>query len=138
LFYKEFDEMTQTVLHADDDELMCQIVALVLETAGYETISARNGHDALRLAHTFDIGLAIMDMEMPGMDGLELLRRFKRDERLAGVPVLFMSVHDPIDPRIQAGFEAGAAGYISKGHLDLTHLPGVVRDYMAEHRLVQV
>jgi CheY-like chemotaxis protein len=76
----------------DDSDDIRFLIASQLQSLGYETLEAENGFRALELLE-FDsrVRLVITDFEMPGMDGLELTRRIRRDERLEDLPILMQS-----------------------------------------------
>lgn len=85
------------ILVVDDSEDIRYLVASLLHSVGYETVEAENGIRALELLDLDSrIRLVITDYDMPGMDGLELTRRIRRDERLEDLPVLMHSA-SPLD-----------------------------------------
>jgi len=100
------------ILIADDDSFMRDVFEKTLNDH-YLVTSAENGADALMLAQSECPNLIILDVEMPGMDGYELCRRFKNTQATAAVPVIFVSAHGLIEERLK-GYEAGAEDYISK------------------------
>ncbi|TML37145.1 MAG: response regulator [Actinobacteria bacterium] len=106
-------EAPPVVLVADDDEDVLQLVAAVLEEEGYEIETARDGLEALDRLSTRRPDLALLDVRMPGVDGVELSRRIRRNPRTRDVPVILLSalVHAKYVAR---GFAAGATDYIRK------------------------
>lgn len=70
--------MSKAILLIDDDELVLQSLATVLESQGYEVEKARNGFEALEKAEGREFGLVISDIRMPGMDGIELIRKIRQ------------------------------------------------------------
>jgi DNA-binding response OmpR family regulator len=89
------------------------MVASRLERAGYEIVTATRGDDALRLVQESRPRLVLLDVEMPGLDGVEVARRIRADEALAGTfIVLLTSLSEPSE--IAAGIEAGANAYLTK------------------------
>ena len=101
------------VLVADDDEDILMLVRAVLERSGCEVMSARNGAEALELARSRPPHLAVLDVTMPEVDGLEVLRRLRSEEDTAGMPVLLLSARVQ-EADIREGLEAGATGYVAK------------------------
>ena len=89
------------------------LVAAVLEEEGYEIETARDGLEALDRLSTRRPDLALLDVRMPGVDGVELSRRIRRNPRTRDVPVILLSalVHAKYVAR---GFAAGATDYIRK------------------------
>ena len=93
-----------TVLVAEDEEVLRQVVIRLLGEEGYRTLEARDGGEALHLAHLAPhLSLVVADVVMPGIDGWELGRRLATD--CPGVPVLYMSAYQPTDI-----FHRGAPG----------------------------
>jgi CheY-like chemotaxis protein len=85
-----------TILVAEDEEALRQVVIRLLGDEGYRTLEARDGGEALHLAHlTPHLSLVVADVVMPGMDGWELGRRLAVD--CPGVPMLYMSAYQPSD-----------------------------------------
>ena len=91
-------------------------VALAIERslrAHYQMRIANSGTDALNLARRAPPDLIILDILMPGMDGLQVCREMRRDPLLKSVPVLFLTARGRVEDRID-GFEAGADDYMVK------------------------
>ena len=101
------------VLIADDDEDIRMLVRTTLERAGCEVMAACDGVEALELARIRMPDLAVLDVSMPELDGLEALRRLRANEEIAAVPVLLLSARAQ-ETDVECGLEAGASGYIVK------------------------
>jgi CheY-like chemotaxis protein len=86
-----------TILVAEDEDVLRQVVIRLLGDEGYRTLEARDGREALHLAHLAapHLGLVVADVVMPGMDGWELGRRLAID--CPGIPVLYMSAYPSAD-----------------------------------------
>lgn len=102
----------QNILVVDDDDFMHEMYAEALNQ-NYRITPTDSGADALFLAQKERPDLIILDVEMPGMDGYETCRRFKKTDSTTGVPVIFVSAHDKIEDRLK-GYEAGGEDYIVK------------------------
>ena len=102
-----------TVLVADDDPHIREVVIFALERAGHRAIVARNGDEALALARTGGADLVILDVGMPGRDGLDVCRALRADAATAGLPVLFLSARDEEIDRV-LGLEMGGDDYVTK------------------------
>src|ERR1700730_123689 len=105
-------DMGVSILLVDDDPGAIQLMGRILAEVG-KLRFATNGKDALRLARDSAPDLILLDAEMPGMSGFELLRTLKAESSLADVPVIFITSHS------EAGFEVsaldmGAADFIAK------------------------
>ena len=101
------------VLIADDDEDIRALVAFRLERAGYDVVTAGDGEQALRLALEHAPQLAVLDVMMPKLTGLEVTRRLRAEEATSAIPVILLTARVQ-EADIAAGFEAGAADYIKK------------------------
>jgi PAS domain S-box-containing protein len=117
------------ILLAEDDEATIMIVQDYLDTKGYRVQVARNGHEALTQAHTMQPDLILMDVQMPGLDGLEVMRRLRAHAALAQIPVIALTaLAMPGD--CERCFAAGASGYLSKP-MRLTHLAQAIENHLA-------
>jgi DNA-binding response OmpR family regulator len=105
--------VTDTVLVADDDDDILLLVMTRLKREGFEIVSARNGTDALELARRHAPRVAVLDVGMPGMDGLEVLAAIRADESLAKTRVLLLTAKAQ-ESDVRRGFDTGADGYVKK------------------------
>ena len=109
------------ILVADDEEGTLALLTDVLTYGGFAVVQARDGLEALALAHDHPPALALLDVMMPGLDGREVCRRMRADDGLARVPVILCSATAiaPADWRA-----AGAAAFLQKPFpmRDLTEL----------------
>ena len=102
--------MKRTILVVDDNEKIVEVLAAYLEGEGYRVLTAADGESARRLAKDHRPDLALLDIMLPGIDGIELTRLFQRQWDL---PVILVTARtDEIDRLI--GLEVGADDYISK------------------------
>ncbi len=98
------------ILVVDDDKEIVELIKIHLSSEGYKIIKAYNGYDALRAIDNNKIHLAILDIMMPGIDGLELCRQIRKK---MNIPILMLSARsEDIDKII--GLSTGADDYISK------------------------
>ncbi len=104
---------TQTILVADDERVNRKVICNFLNLAGYKTIEAANGEDALQLAQTHTVDLLVLDVMMPRLSGYEVCKQLRHQFSALQLPILLISArresHD-----IVAGLESGANDYISK------------------------
>ena len=103
--------MTATVLVADDDAVARDLLVEVLSREGYHVLSAADGNDAIKASQTAVIDLALIDLRMPGLDGLELLHRLTKT--VPDVVVIILTAFATMDTTI-ATIRAGAYDYLSK------------------------
>jgi DNA-binding response OmpR family regulator len=102
--------MARHILVVDDDTLMRRSISLLLEQAGYQTSTAASAEDALEMARLDRPDLILLDVGLPGMDGLEAMRHIQRDLDL---PVIFVTARRR-DLDTVLGLEMGADDYITK------------------------
>ena len=115
------------VLVVDDDPRLLQIVAMYLAIEGYDVITAHNGEDGLAEISSKRPDLVILDVMMPGMDGLEACRRIRGNPNTADIPVLMFSALSG-DDDIERARTAGATNMISKP-FNLVGLGTVVKSF---------
>ena len=101
------------ILVADDDDDILLLVTTRLKRDGFDVIEARNGDDALALAQERRPQVAVLDVGMPGLDGLEVLERIRADEALQGMRVLLLTAKAQ-DSDMRRGYDAGADVYVRK------------------------
>jgi DNA-binding response OmpR family regulator len=104
-------QLRRTILLAEDDARMRALGQRILEAAGYVVLIADNGLDAVKMAEAFDLDLVLMDVGLPGIDGMEAVHRIKRKQ--AAVPVIILSDADVLDGPQTANL-AGANGFVQK------------------------
>ena len=105
--------MNETIALVDDDRNILTSVTMALQAEGFEVDTYTDGKEALEGLARKPVDLAVLDIKMPRMDGMELLRVIKKDELLRTVPVVVTSVEGSRS-RVNAFLENGAAGYIKK------------------------
>ena len=106
-------ESRSRVLVVDDDEGNRDIIARLLQSEPYEMLLASSGDEALEILHKQNIDLLLLDVLMPGMDGIAVLRRLREDPACTDVPVIMLSGVDQINSVITC-LELGARDYLSK------------------------
>jgi CheY-like chemotaxis protein len=119
----------EPVLIVDDHPANLKLARLLLAGEGYEVQTAGDAEEALAVLQTFRPRLILMDIQMPGMDGLELTRRLKADPALQGIVVLALTAYAMKGDEERAR-AAGCDGYISKP-IDTRSLPAVIAGYLA-------
>ena len=103
----------KTVIIADDDRTIRNVLSRVLEISGYETITADSGEACLELAREHNVGAFLVDVYMPGIDGLTVCRSLRNDVRYRYVPILLMTAGGEAK-HVDAAFESGADDFIVK------------------------
>jgi DNA-binding response OmpR family regulator len=103
----------QLVLVADDDEDILLLVTTRLRRDGFEVVQASSGDRALELAREKRPALAVLDIGMPGLDGLEVLEAIRGDDELKGMRVLLLTAKAQ-ESDVRRGYDTGADAYIKK------------------------
>jgi DNA-binding response OmpR family regulator len=101
------------VLVADDDEDILLLVTTRLKRDGFEIVQASNGDQALAVARERRPALAVLDIGMPGLDGVEVLEQIRADDELRAMKVLLLTAKAQ-ESDVRRGFDAGADAYVKK------------------------
>jgi DNA-binding response OmpR family regulator len=105
--------MSAVILVAEDDDDILLLVTTRLTRDGYEVVSARNGIEALALAEQHKPAVAVLDVGMPGLDGIDVLTAIRGIEALNHTRVLLLTAKAQ-ETDVRRGYEAGADAYIKK------------------------
>jgi DNA-binding response OmpR family regulator len=106
-------EAGRRVLVVEDERHIRDLVALHLGLDGWTTVAVGDGDEALRLAREEAFDLIVLDVMLPGLDGLTVLRAMRRDARAADVPVLLLTARREETDKV-LGLETGADDYLTK------------------------
>jgi sigma-B regulation protein RsbU (phosphoserine phosphatase) len=101
------------ILVVDDDPVSLKVLEKSLRNEGYGVVTAADGPPARQLASEAQPDLIILDIEMPGENGFEVMSRLKQDSRTAAIPVIFLTGRDELDTKLK-GFDLGAVDFITK------------------------
>ncbi len=105
--------MTKRILIADDSGSIREMLAFILTQAGYEVLSAHDGQEALEKAPSFGPHLIITDLNMPNLNGIELVKNLRGMTNFRFTPILVLTTEGQ-DEKKQAGKAAGATGWLVK------------------------
>ena len=103
----------QSVLVVEDEEDIMEVIRFNLEKEGYEVHQALSGEKALQVIENNLPSLVLLDLMLPGINGLDLCRIFKKNDRTKAIPVIMLTAKSE-DADIVAGLEMGAEDYITK------------------------
>jgi len=103
----------ETVLVVDDEEDILELVKYNLEKEGYTVVGVTTGEDALAAARRKVPDVLVLDLMLPGVDGLEVCRRLKADETTRHIPIIMLTAKGS-EADIVTGLELGAADYVTK------------------------
>lgn len=117
--------MSKTILAVDDSPSVRMMVRMTLTGAGYRVIEAVDGEDALAKAASQKLDAILTDQNMPKLDGIGFIRKFRQTAAAVGVPIVFLSTENLDSLKAQAR-EAGATGWMVKP-FDQTQLLAVVK-----------
>ena len=105
--------MAKTIMSADDSPSMRQMVSFTLKEAGYEVVEACDGQDALTKLKTKKIDMLITDLNMPKIDGIELIRQVRQMPEYKFIPVIMLTTESDSNKKAE-GKAAGATGWLVK------------------------
>lgn len=121
--------MTVTsVLVVDDNAINAKLLKVILEREGYDVSIASDAESALEFLSTSRPRLILMDVQMPGINGLELTRRLKADPATHDIVILIVTAY-AMKSDEERSLSAGCDGYIAKP-IDTRKLPGVIATYL--------
>ncbi|MCX7028029.1 MAG: response regulator [Spirochaetes bacterium] len=134
LVFEEEHKVSPIVLMADDDGLILETVSSFLKTRGYDVVPVRSGIELLSIAPSIHPDIVIVDIQMPGMDGIETMHRLRTlgSQAFATVPIIAMTVLVMSGDKEKC-LEAGANEYISKPFV-LTQLDELMQDFLSGRR----
>ena len=124
------------ILVVDDNDAGLLLVRAVLELDGFRVDSAGSSEEVLERFNARVPDLILMDVQLPGQDGLSLTRQLKADPATATIPIVALTAHAMAGDREQA-LAAGCSGYISKP-IDTRTLGAQVRQFLTEERLESI
>ena len=101
------------ILVVEDNEINMYLCSRIIKSSGYEVIEARNGEEGVELAIKDKPDLVLMDIQLPGIDGLEATRRIRKSEADEDVPIIALTSYAMAGDREKA-LKAGCTGYIEK------------------------
>ena len=126
---------SNAVLIVDDTPVNLKLVRVLLSRQGFDVHTASTAEEALELAQTFRPALVLADIQLPGMDGLEMTRRLKAAPETCDTIVLALTAF-AMKGDEQKAFEAGCDGYITKP-IDTRTFPDLIRKYLAKGKQAQ-
>lgn len=105
--------MSKTIMTVDDSASVRQMVSFTLSDAGYQVVEAVDGRDALTKLGSAPVNMIITDLNMPNMDGIELIRSVRTGTSCRFVPIIMLTTESQAEKK-QEGKTAGATGWIVK------------------------
>ena len=121
----------EPILIVDDNPINLKLIRVLLAGEGYDVRTATAAEEALDLLKDFQPRLILMDIQLPGMDGLELTRRIKADPAMQKTVILALTAYAMKGDEEKA-LAAGCDGYITKP-IDTRALPGMIAEHLNRH-----
>lgn len=122
--------MCAKILIVDDDERLITVHSMILETEGFEVVTAADGQSALNMIDDFKPDLVLLDAMMPGFSGFDTLAAIKSNSNYAGIKVVMLTALSNDDMR-QKAVDLGVDDYIVKSQLSVVELITKVKSIMA-------
>jgi two-component system cell cycle response regulator DivK len=123
----------EPILIVDDNATNLKLARILLQGEGYEVRTAADAEEALRLLQTFTPRIILMDIQLPGMDGLELTRQLKASAGTKDIVVLALTAYAMKGDEEKAR-AAGCDGYLAKP-IDIDTLPTVIAQHLVSRRV---
>jgi two-component system, cell cycle response regulator DivK len=124
--------MSKKILCIEDNTTNMILISRIVEAEGHELIRAENGHRALELLSDFVPDIILLDINIPGVSGLDLAQKIREDGRLSGIPILAVTANVLVGDREKC-LEAGCDDYLPKP-LDIRRLRQLMRLYLGDSR----
>ena len=90
------------ILSVDDEPANLKLLEAILVPRGYDVVSIANGEDALRMIKSRSIDLVLMDLMLPGMDGLQISRKIKENKKYRHIPIIMLTAHTGVESFIKS------------------------------------
>jgi CheY-like chemotaxis protein len=121
----------ETILVVEDNPMNMELITDILEAQGYDVKQATTGADAIKIVQSDIPDMILMDIQLPGLDGLTVTAIIKDDPRTREVPIIALTAHAMRGDEEKAR-EAGCDNYISKP-IDTRQLPLTIRAYLDQN-----
>ncbi len=118
------------ILVVEDHDANRKLVTELLAREGFRVVGAASGEETLKVVESIRPDLILMDIQLPGVDGLEIVRRLRSESRTAGIPIVALTAHAMSEDRLKAQ-EAGCLGFIAKP-IDTSEFARRVARFLAE------
>jgi len=103
----------ETILIVDDEEDILELIKYNLKNEGYSVLTAETGEQAIKMAKQYQPDLMVLDLMLPGIDGLEVTKYLKNNDQMKHMPIVMLSAKGE-ESDIVTGLELGANDYVSK------------------------
>jgi CheY-like chemotaxis protein len=127
----DHDEGLINILLIEDDEHFLEMYRLRFEVDGYRVHAALDGESGLAMATELEPDIIFLDIRLPKLDGLEVLRRLRTEPRTANIPVVILSNYGEKE-LVDRGLTLGALEFIIKAHTSPGQVSGGIEDWLKE------
>ena len=110
---KNFSDIREKILIVDDEMSTLMPLKRSLESENYAVVEAYDGHEAIKKANEEIPDLIILDLMLPGMDGIEVCQHLKTDTQTEKIPIIMLTAKDNINDKVE-GLQIGAEDYVTK------------------------
>jgi two-component system, cell cycle response regulator DivK len=124
----------KSILVVEDSPVIMELIKFLLTTFGYESKEASDGFEALRIAKENRFDLILLDIQLPGFDGLEVLKEIKKIPEIQRTPVIALTAH-AMQGDEDRFLKAGCSGYVSKP-IDISRFKSILEMCTGECRVV--
>jgi two-component system cell cycle response regulator DivK len=124
----------KSILVVEDSPVIMELIKFLLTTFGYESKEASDGFEALRIAKENRFDLILLDIQLPGFDGLEVLKEIKKIPEIQRTPVIALTAH-AMQGDEDRFLKAGCSGYVSKP-IDIGRFKSILEMCTGECRVV--
>ena len=124
----QWSNMTATILITEDEEFLASILNSKLIKAGYKTVKAKDGDEAIRFAIETKPDLILLDVMMPKMNGFEMLKGLKNNQQTKNTPVILLT--NVGEENANQGLDLGAVAYLVKAHYDVKDIVKKVKEIL--------
>lgn len=119
------------IMVVDDVAAIREILTALLQDAGHRVLEAKNGEEALTFAETKRVHLVLTDINMPGINGLDLIKSLRQQKNYSHTPILILA-NDSNDENIEKAKELGACGWVAKPFKP-ENLIGVINQVLVDY-----
>lgn len=124
--------MSRTILVVEDNDRNRRLLKVLLKAKGYDVIEAATGEEAMNCLKSQKPELILMDIQLPNMDGLELIRKIKSEAETRDIPIVAVTAYAMKGDKERI-LEAGCSAYVSKP-IDTRELPLLIADLLKDSR----
>ncbi len=122
-----------TILIADDDDILVRMYQTKFQNAGYAFLTATNGEQALQKAQSEKPDLMLLDIIIPKIPGLDVLKKLKTDPATKSIPVILLTNIGSSEEHVQAGLLLGAIAYLIKSNYTPAEIVEKVKEILEAH-----